>query len=115
MDMLTGSISRASNDRASTSEGGPEPSSNNNRTWFGRRKDSEWVFRPLRLKFKVKELEELYKKLVYRQQESLLIFSCGIMMTVSLLALLEFLASGAVRATHTHTHTHHTLHIRMKY
>ena len=107
MDKLAGSNNRASNDRASTSEGGPEPSSTD-RTWYGRRKDSEWVFRPLRLKFKVKQLEELYKNAVYRQQQSLLIFSCVIMMTVSLLALVSFLASGSVRTTHppTHTHTH---------
>ncbi len=108
MDKLAGSNNnRASNDRASTSEGGPEPSSTN-RTWYGRRKDSEWVFRPLRLKFKVKQLEELYKNAVYRQQQSLLIFSCVIMMTVSLLALVSFLASGSVRTKHPHTHMYHT-------
>lgn len=67
-----------------------------NRTWFGRRKDSEWVFRPLRLKFKVKELEKLYKDAVYRQDQSLLISACFIMLALSILALLIFLGSESV-------------------
>ena len=86
------------------------------RRWFGRR-DSEWVFRPLKLKFKVKELEELYRNYVYRQQQSLVCTACLIMVFISLVVAIFFLANMKVwplkhyRAfvyiplslTHTHT------------
>lgn len=64
---------------------------------FGRKRDSEWVFRPLRLKFRVKELEQLYKNSVYRQQQSLLYSVCVLMTLISLIALLVFLGERKVR------------------
>lgn len=64
---------------------------------FGRKRDSEWVFRPLRLKFRVKELEQLYKNSVYRQQQSLLYSVCVLMAFISLIALIVFLGERKVR------------------
>ena len=64
---------------------------------FGRKRDSEWVFRPLRLKFRVKELEQLYKNSVYRQQQSLLYSVCVLMPFISLITLIVFLGERKVR------------------
>ena len=76
---------------------GAQPNSSSaGRTWWGRKRDSEWVFRPLRLKFKVKELEQLYKNAVYRQQQTLLIWACVLMVGLSLLVLLTFLGTQSV-------------------
>ena len=61
-----------------------------------RRRESEWVFRPLKLKFKVKELEELYKNYVYRQQQSLVCMACLIMMFLSVLVVIFFFANAKV-------------------
>ncbi|CAI8050659.1 Ca(2+)/calmodulin-responsive adenylate cyclase [Geodia barretti] len=60
--------------------------------WRRRRRESEWVFRPLKLKFKVKELEELYKNYVYRQQQSLVCMACLIMFFLSVLVFIFFFA-----------------------
>lgn len=72
----------------------PEPSSDNQR--HGRRRDSEWVFRPLKLKFKVKELEELYRTYVYRQQLSLVFTACSIMVALSVIVFISFLVNTKV-------------------
>ena len=112
MDMIATRNSRAPNTRASPVDE-DQPQETSERTWFGRKKNSEWVFRPLRLKFKVKELEELYKNAVYRQQQWLLMCSCFVMVFVSFLGLIAFLASGSVRVPpppHTHTNTSYLTH-----
>ena len=57
---------------------------------LGRKRNSEWVFRPLKLKFKVKELEELYRNYVYRQQQSLVFTACLIMVALSVMVVLAF-------------------------
>lgn len=62
--------------------------SHNNSRNLGRKKDSEWVFKPLKLKFKVKELEHLYNNAVYRQRQALLLEACLLMAALSLLILL---------------------------
>lgn len=67
------------------------------KTRLGRKRNSEWVFKPLRLKFKVTELEELYKSYVYRQQQSLLFEACLLMVFLSVLVLLVFLGNEKVR------------------
>ena len=64
--------------------------------WRQRRKRSEWVFRPLRVKFKVKELEELYKSSVFRQKQSLLLSACLLMAFISLLIVLTYLGKEKV-------------------
>lgn len=64
--------------------------------WRGRRKRSEWVFRPLRVKFKVKELEELYQNSVFRQKQSLLLSACGLMAFISFLFVLTYLGKEKV-------------------
>lgn len=61
-----------------------------------KRKDSEWVFRPLKLKFKVKELEELYRNYVYRQQLSLVFTACVIMVVLSLIVVISFFVNTKV-------------------
>ena len=65
-------------------------------TWWGKMKDREWVFRPLRLKFKVKELETLFKSSVYREKQFLLIWACITMVFLALLSLLAFFATQGV-------------------
>ena len=64
---------------------------------LGSKRDSEWVFRPLKLKFKVKELEELYRNYVYRQQQSLVFTACLIMVALSVMLVISFLANTKVR------------------
>ena len=66
------------------------------RNRLGRKKDSEWVFRPLKLKFKVKELEHLYNNAVYRQRQALLLWACVLMAALSLLILLVYLGNTKV-------------------
>lgn len=61
-----------------------------------KRRDSEWVFRPLKLKFKVKELEELYRNYVYRQQLSLVFTACVIMVVLSLIVVISFFVNMKV-------------------
>lgn len=61
-----------------------------------KRRDSEWVFRPLKLKFKVKELEELYRNYVYRQQLSLVFTACVIMVVLSLIVVISFFVNTKV-------------------
>ncbi len=66
------------------------------RNRLGRKKDSEWVFKPLKLKFKVKELEHLYNNAVYRQRQALLLEACLLMAALSLLILLVYLGRRKV-------------------
>ena len=66
------------------------------RTMLGRKKDSEWVFKPLKLKFKVKELEQLYNSSVYRQRQGLLLGACVLIAFQSLLILIIYLAEQKV-------------------
>ena len=75
----------------------PDPVPNMRHRWvLGRRRDSEWVFRPLKLKFKVKELEELYRGYVYRQQQSLVFTACLIMVALSFIVVISFLVNTKV-------------------
>ena len=67
------------------------------RTLLGRKRNSEWVFKPLKLKFKVKELEELYRNYVYRQQQNLLFTACLILVALSVMVILAFLINAKVR------------------
>ena len=69
------------------------------RNLLGRKKDSEWVFRPLKLKFKVKELEHLYNNAVYRQRQALLLGACVLMTLLSLLILLVYLGRRKVQCS----------------
>ena len=71
-------------------------SENSTRNRLGRKKDSEWVFKPLKLKFKVKELEHLYNNAVYRQRQSLLLGACVLMAFLSLLLLLVYFGKEKV-------------------
>ena len=64
--------------------------------WRERRKLSEWIFRPLRVKFKVKELEELYRSSVFRQKQSLLLSTCLLMAFISFLIVLTYLGKEKV-------------------
>ena len=64
--------------------------------WRERRRRSEWVFRPLRVKFKVKEIEELYKNSVFRQKQALLLSACVLMFVLSFLTVLTYLATQKV-------------------
>ena len=75
---------------------GDSVSDSSSRTKLGRKKDSEWVFRPLKVKFKVKELEHLYNNAVYRQRQALLLEACILMAALSLLILLVYLGSTKV-------------------
>lgn len=60
------------------------------------KKYSEWVFRPLKMKFKVKELEHLYDSAVYWQRQGLLLGANIIMAAHSLLVLLVSLGKKKV-------------------
>ena len=62
----------------------------------GTRKSSEWAIRPLKVKFKIKELEKIYKRSVYRQQQQLLIFVCILEVFISILVFLVFLGRRKV-------------------
>ena len=78
----------------------PTPSDSINYTfpprYLWRKRNSEWVFRPLKLKFKVKELEELYRTYVYRQQQSLVCTACLILFFLSVMVVIFFLANTKV-------------------
>ena len=74
----------------------PSSARKNSRLRLGRKRNSEWVFRPLRLKFKVKQLEQLYKYSVYRQKQALLLGACMLMVGLCLLILLTFVGSQKV-------------------
>lgn len=67
------------------------------RNRLGRKRESEWVFRPLRLKFKLKDLEKLYANYVYRQQQSLLLSVCALLFALSVVVLLVFLGGEKYR------------------
>ena len=75
---------------------GESTSSANSRNKLDRKKDSEWVFRPLKLKFKVKELEHLYNNAVYRQRQALLLGACFLMALLSFLVFLVYFAGRKV-------------------
>ena len=70
--------------------------SNGPRNRLGRKRDSEWVFKPLKLKFKVKELEHLYNSAVYRQRQALLLGACILISILSLIILVVYLAEQKV-------------------
>ncbi|XP_019850469.1 PREDICTED: adenylate cyclase type 2-like [Amphimedon queenslandica] len=55
------------------------------------RKSSEWAFRPLKIKFKMKEFEKIYDRYVYRQQQQLLIFVSCLLSLIALITLFVFL------------------------
>ena len=65
-----------------------------------KKRDSEWVFKPLKLKFRVKELEELYKKYVFRQRQYLLFVVCLVIMALALLEIVMYLGTRKVRLTY---------------
>jgi hypothetical protein len=62
--------------------------------WRERWREREWVFRPqaLKVKFKVKELEGLYKSSVFRAKQSLLFWASVLMAMLSFLTILTYLA-----------------------
>lgn len=62
----------------------------------GKRKSSEWAFRPLKIKFKMKEFEKIYDRSVFRQQQQLLIYVCGLMVIIAMLILIIFLGKQKV-------------------
>lgn len=80
---------QSSSEELSSRDNGP-------RNRFGRKKDSEWVFKPLKLKFKVKELEHLYNSAVYRQRQALLLEACVLITLLSLVILVVYLAQQKV-------------------
>ena len=61
--------------------------------WRERWREREWVFRPqaLKVKFKVKELERLYKSSVFRSKQSLLFWASVLMAILSFLTILTYL------------------------
>ena len=81
------------------------------RSRLGSKRDSEWVFRPLKLKFKVKELEELYRNYVYRQQQSLVFTACLIMVALSVMLVISFLANTKVCNFSHSVHMHMCMYI----
>ena len=61
------------------------------------RKASEWSFRPLKIKFKEKELEKIYTRSVYRQQQQLLLILCGLNVVIAVfMVCFVFLAKTKV-------------------
>lgn len=60
------------------------------------RKESEWALRPLKIKFRQKDLERLYKNFIYRQEQTLLLYACVLMIIMALAVLLTFLAEEKV-------------------
>lgn len=78
--------------------------------WRERWREREWVFRPqaLKVKFKVKELEGLYKSSVFRSKQSLLFWASVLMAILSFLTILTYLGLEKVntfayyRGGHTH-------------
>lgn len=67
------------------------------RTLLWKKRHSEWAFRPLKLKFKVKELESLYKNYIYKQQQSLLFSACMLLGILAILVFIGFLSRRRVR------------------
>lgn len=63
---------------------------------LGGKRDSEWVFKPLKLKFKVKQLEELYNSAVYRQRQALLLVACFLISILSVVTVVFYLADKKV-------------------
>lgn len=61
--------------------------------WRERWREREWVFRPqaLKVKFKVKELEGLYKSSVFRSKQSLLFWASVLMAILCFLTILTYL------------------------
>ena len=95
MDPSTSSLSKSYRQSPSPPDG-TALGQKSSRDRLGRKKDSEWVFRPLKLKFKVKELEHLYNNAVYRQRQSLLLGACVLMVVLSLLVLFVYLGRQKV-------------------
>ena len=60
------------------------------------RKSSEWAFRPLKIKFKMKEFEKIYDRYVYRQQQQLIIFVSCLLSLIALVTLAVFLGEEKV-------------------
>lgn len=67
----------------------------------GKRKGSEWAFRPLKIKFKMKEFEKIYDRSIFRQHQQLLINVCALMVILAVLTLLIFLGKRKVRCVHS--------------
>ncbi len=87
------------NKRFQASSEGADGATKVPRNWLGRKKNSEFVFRPLKLKFKVKELEQLYNSYVYRQKQKLLLIACVLVAALSGIILLVYLIQRKVRET----------------
>lgn len=62
------------------------------------RKTSGWAFRPLKIKFKEKELEKIYKRSVYRQHQELILTLCALNVVIAMfMTCFVFLAKEKVR------------------
>jgi adenylate cyclase 2 len=57
-----------------------------------KKRPSEWAFRPLKIKFKMKEFEKIYDRSVYRQQQQLLIYVCSLMVAYTVIIFIWFFA-----------------------
>ena len=63
----------------------------------GRRAKTEMAFRFLKIEFKDKRLEELYKKFVYRQFQTLSLIVSALVVSLAFVVFVIFLATGKVR------------------
>ena len=63
---------------------------------LSRNRTSEWAIRPLRVKFKTKELEDIYDRSVYRQQQELLIKACILVILVGITSVIVYLGKTKV-------------------
>ena len=62
-----------------------------------KRNPSEWAVLPLKVKFRIKELEKIYDRSVYRYQQELLIKACFLVIFVSIVSVCVFLGKEKVR------------------
>ena len=78
------------------------------------RKSSEWAFRPLKIKFKMKEFEKIYDRYVYRQQQQLLIFVSCLLSLIALITLFVFLGEEKVSLSlHAYMYMYMYLHTKL--
>lgn len=61
-----------------------------------KRTPSEWAVLPLKVKFKIKELEKIYDRSVYRYRQELLIKACFLAIFVTIISLCVFLGKEKV-------------------
>ncbi len=68
-----------------------------------KRNASEWAVLPLKVKFRIKELENIYDRSVYRYQQELLLKACLLVVFVSIATVCVFLGKEKVQCTCTCT------------